>query len=343
MTDTMRVWQLPEFGIDRLAQAERPIPSPGAGQLLVRVAAVSLNYRDKLVANGELLPQRPPMPFVPASDMCGEVVTTGARVARFRAGDRVIGNFWTQWLDGAPPAEMREHGLSLGGPLPGVLADYVLLHESAAVRAPDTLSDLDASTLPIAALTAWVALVEDGALQPDQTVLVQGTGGVALFGLQIATALGARVIVTSRDAAKLARAEALGAWATIDTARTPAWAERALELTRGRGVDHVIELIGGDNVRQSVRALADGGRITQVGLLASPEIRLDAVPLMLRRATLHGISVGSRRALEALVAAIDAHRLRPVIDTVYAFGDARRAFAHLERGPFGKIVVRVRD
>jgi NADPH:quinone reductase-like Zn-dependent oxidoreductase len=316
MSTAMRVWQLPAFGLDQLTLAERPIPVPGHNDLLVRVSAVSLNYRDKLVIEGRLLPDLPTMPFVPVSDMAGEVVAIGAGVTRFVAGDRVMGNFWTRWLDAEPPQEMRRHGLSLGGPLPGMLAEYVIIPEDVAVRAPSSLSDEEASTLPIAALTAWFALVETGKLKREQTVVVQGTGGVSLFGLQIANAIGARVIVTSRDDGKLERAKALGAYHVINTSRVTDWAAQALDVTGGQGADHVLELLGGDNMRQSIEALADGGRIAQIGFLSGSNITLPAVALMLRRAVIQGITVGHRHAFEDMVGAIDRYRFIPLMTPV---------------------------
>jgi NADPH:quinone reductase-like Zn-dependent oxidoreductase len=337
----MMAWQLQAFGPGNLEMAERPVPRPGPDEVLVKVATVSLNYRDTLVINGELLPDPPTMPFVPTSDMVGQVVETGSRVRRFKLGDRVMGHFWTQWQDGPPPAAMLRHGLSLGGPLPGMLAEYVVLSEEVAVAAPASLSDEQACTLPVAALTAWFALVEAGQLRKGQTVLVQGTGGVSLFGLQFAQALGARVIVTSRSDDKLARAAALGAWAGINTARVPAWASAVAELTHGNGVDHVLELMGGDNLRQSVAALAGSGHILQIGFMEDAEIRLPALPLQLRRATLQGVSVGHRRAFEQMNSAIDRYGIKPVIDEVFSFAQAPAAFARLEQGPFGKVVLRV--
>jgi NADPH:quinone reductase-like Zn-dependent oxidoreductase len=338
----MRRWQLPSFGVKNLELVESPLPAPGGNELLIQVAAVSLNYRDKLVVEGELLLDKPDMPFVPISDMVGEVVAIGANVSRFKVGDRVLGNFWTQWIDGQPPQEMARHGASLGGPLPGMLAEYVTLHEENAVLSPVSLTDEEASTLPIAALTAWFALIEAAHLEWGDTVLVQGTGGVALFGLQFAKARGARVIVTSRSAEKLERAKGLGASAVINTSSTRDWSIPALELTEGRGVDHVLEIIGGDNIRHSAPALAMGGRISLIGFLRGSEIVLSAVPLMLKRAVIHGVSVGHRRSFEDMNRAIDENGIKPVIDEVYAFEDARAAFDHLERGPFGKIVVRLK-
>ncbi|QJU58237.1 NAD(P)-dependent alcohol dehydrogenase [Sphingomonas sp. AP4-R1] len=343
MSETMKRWQLPAFGLKNLELTEVPVPAPASNEVLIRVSAVSLNYRDKLVVEGALLPDRPTMPFVPVSDMSGEVVATGKGVTRFRVGDRILGNFWTQWIDGEPPREMARHGLSLGGPLPGALAEYVTLHEDVAVMAPASLTDEEASTLPVAALTAWFALIEAGHLKPGQTVLVQGTGGVALFGLQIAQAFGARVIVTSRSAEKLERAKALGAVGVIDTRANPDWSVAALDLTDGHGVDHVLELIGGDNISHSAAALTSGGRIAQIGFMKGSEIVLSAVPMMLKRAIIQGVSVGHRRSFEDLNRAIDENAIKPVIDRIYTFADAPAAFDHLERGPFGKVVIRAKS
>lgn len=188
-----------------------------------------------------------------------------------------------------------------------------------------------------------VRTVETGRLQADQRVLVQGTGGVALFGLQIARAIGARTIVTSRSAEKLERARTLGAWGLIDSHATPQWSDAAQSLTDGHGVDHVLELIGGDNIGQSASALSSGGRIAQIGFMKGADIVLSAVPMMLKRAVIQGVTVGHRRAFEDLVRFIDAHGLKPVIDEIYRFDDAPSAFAHLEQGPFGKIVIDLRS
>ncbi len=340
---TMKVWELDAPGLAHLRCVRRPIPRPGPGEVLVKVGAVSLNYRDRLVIDGGLLSGPLPHPFVPASDMAGVIVETGSPARCFSVGQRVMGNFWTQWLDGAPPPEMLQHGLSLGGPLPGVLAEYVVLPEDVAVATPPSLSDLQASTLPVAALTAWFALVEAGQLAPGQTVLVQGTGGVSLFGLQFAQRLGARVIVTSRSDSKLALAERLGAWASINTRQHPAWGARAMELSGGQGVDHVLELLGGGNLAQSVEALAVGGHILQIGFLEDPDLHMPAVPLMLRRATLKGVSVGHRQAFEAMNVFIERERLQPVIDSVHSFAGLPAALAALQQGPFGKVVVQVAE
>jgi NADPH:quinone reductase-like Zn-dependent oxidoreductase len=287
---------------------------------------------------GTMLPDLT-LPFVPASDAVGEVVATGAEVTRFRPGDRVLTHFVTKWIDGAPSRDYATYTTTLGGPLGGVLSDYIVLGEAALAKAPVSLSDAEAATLPIAALTAWFALFETGKLAPGETVVVQGTGGVSIFALQFAAAAGARVIVTSSSDDKLARAKALGAAAGINYARQPDWDKDVKEFTGGRGADHVLEVAGGDNLRRSVNAIGNGGRISLIGLLQGMEFTLDAIPLFLKRVTLQGIAVGHRRAFEAMNAAIDATSLKPVVDSTFAFADVPKAFQRLEQGPFGKVVV----
>lgn len=340
MKTVMTAWQLSRFGMAHLERVEQPVPQPGRNEVLVKVASVSLNYRDVLVINGALLQTPPTLPFVPVSDMAGEVVATGSGTTRFKVGDRVVGNFWTQWLDGQPPAAMLRHGLSLGGPAPGMLAEYVVMHEEVAVHAPRSLSAEQASTLPVAALTAWFALTDASRVRAGQTVVIQGTGGVSVFALQFAAALGARVIVTSRSDDKLERATALGAWATINTAQTPDWARAVAELTAGVGADHILEMIGGDNVGLSVQALASGGQILQIGFMQDTQLRIPAIPLQLRRATVKGVSVGHRRAFEEMNLAIDAFGIKPVIDRAFSFSEAPAAFERLQQGAFGKVVIR---
>jgi NADPH:quinone reductase-like Zn-dependent oxidoreductase len=337
---TMKSWQLEKFGLASLRLTDAAMPQPGPRELLVRVTAISLNYRDKLIIEGGMLPDLK-FPFLPASDAVGEVVAVGDQVSRFRSGDRVVSHFQTAWLDGvAPPG--KAYTRTLGGPLPGVLAEYILLQEDAAVAPPPSLNDAEAATLPIAALTPWFALFEAAKLTPGQTVVVQGTGGVSIFAIQLASTAGARVIVTSSSDDKLARAKKLGASDGINYARQPDWDEAVKALTAERGADHVLEIAGGDNLRRSLNALASGGRISLIGLLQGLEFTLGVIPFMLKRATLEGILVGHRRAFEAMNAAIEANRLKPVIDAVYPFADAHRAFAHLDRGPFGKVVIEVR-
>jgi NADPH:quinone reductase-like Zn-dependent oxidoreductase len=333
----MSKWVLRDHGVQHLRLEETLMPTPGVGEIVVRVAAVSLNYRDLgFIAGGESGAQAV-LPVTPGSDLAGTVVAAGAGVTRFSEGDAVLGTFWAGWIDGECPPEAGV----LGGSLPGVLAQYVVLNEAWAVRAPRTLTPAEASTLPCAGLTAWFALVEKGAVHAGQTVVMQGTGGVALFGLQLARAHGAQVIVTSSGAAKLRRVRELGATHGVDRSATPDWDRVARERTGGRGVDHVFELAGGDNLGASLRALRQGGRISLIGTLGGYSMALPSIPSFIGRPTIQGIGVGHRRALEDLVRAVDALALKPVVDTVYPFDELPAALAHLERGAFGKVVVEV--
>lgn len=338
---TMKAWQLDRFGRANLSLAERPVPDPGPGEITVRVGAVSLNHRDLCVVEGDLLPAEPEMPFVPVSDFAGEVVAVGPEVRGRSPGDRVMGNFWVDWIDGTPPRDMAARGRSLGGPLPGGLAEFVTIPAEAAVPSPENLSDEEASCLPVAALTAWFALTEAGDTRPGDVVVVEGTGGVALAGLQFAKALGAEVIAISRSDEKLARIAELDPMGRIDTTRTPDWPEEVLRLTEGKGADHVLEIIGGENVSLAADALASEGRISLIGFLAGAAFSLGAVPLMLRRGSVKGVSVGHRRAFERMTEFIRSRGIHPVIDSVHEFEAAHRAFSRLAEGPFGKVVIRV--
>lgn len=334
-SDVMKRWQMSRLGRDSLTLAEVAVPRPGPGEILVKVGAVSLNYRDRLVVDdgmGAALA----FPFTPGSDMAGMVVETGMGVTRFAAGDRVLGTFWPGWIDGLAVGPREQ----LGGPLPGVLSEYLVLPQDWAVAAPRTLGDAAASTLPCAGLTAWFALVETGGLRAGQTVVVQGTGGVALFGMQLARAFGAEAIVISGDPAKLERALALGASHGIDRHATPGWGQVVRDMTQGRGADHVLELAGGD-LTQTMEALAQGGRVGLIGLLEGFEFRAPTIPVMMKQAVIQGISVGHRRALEDLVRAVDRTGLAPVVGAEYGFAELPAALDHLDRGPFGKIVVRL--
>lgn len=335
---TMRRWEMAGLGRDRLTLAAAAIPTPKPGELLVKVAAASLNYRDKLVIeSGMGLPLA--FPFTPGSDLAGRVVALGDGARRFQLGERVISTFAAGWLDGLPAGSARDLPYHpLGGVHPGVLAEYVAFPEDWFVRAPATLDDAAASTLPCAGLTAWYALVELGRVRAGDRVLIEGTGGVALFGVQIARAHGAEVIVTSGSAAKLERVRALGAHHVIDRTQGD-WVEAVLRLTGDHGADHILEIVGGANLGRAVQVAAIGGQIAQLGVLDGFALALPAGPLMLKGVTVRGIGVGHRRALEDLVAAIDHLRLAPVIDHRYALAELPAALDHLDRGPFGKLVI----
>jgi NADPH:quinone reductase-like Zn-dependent oxidoreductase len=337
-TDTNRAWRMHGQGLANLHLDELPMPEPGPGELLVRVGAVALNYQDLLRIEGAL-PERQPLPWTPFSDLAGTVAATGPGTARFRPGDRVMGQVIADWLDGPMPPVV--HTATLGISLPGAMARYVLLRENATVAAPPSLSDLEAATLPIAGLTAWSALVETARTVPGQTVVIQGTGGVSIFALQLASTLGLRAIVVSGSAAKLARAAELGAWRGIDRLARPDWDAAVRELTGGRGADHVLEMVGGDNARRSAEAVAAEGRIAVIGILGDTSLSLPVLTVMRRQITIRGIAVGSRAAFERLVRGVEAMALKPVVDAVYPFDEVPQALAHQKRGPFGKVVVAV--
>ncbi|MGK8544111.1 zinc-dependent alcohol dehydrogenase family protein [Enterobacter cloacae] len=338
MAETMQRWSMNALGRENLKLTQEPVPKPGPGEVRVRVNAVALNYRDKMVIEG-MMPIPLSFPFTPASDMAGVVDSIGEGVTRFQPGARVISTFFPEWIDGRPQADARHLPYKTsGGYFPGMLAEYVIVNENGLVAAPETLDDVEASTLPCAGLTAWFALVERGNLRAGQSVLVQGTGGVAIFALQIAKALGAEVYVTSGSDEKLARAKKLGADRGINRLKGD-WAEALLTLTQDRGIDHIIETVGGENLQHSLRAVAVHGRISVIGVLAGSEITLSAGELLLKSPVIQGIGVGHRRALEEFVRAVEVIGLKPVIEQRYRFDQLEQALEHLDRGAFGKIVL----
>lgn len=338
MTDTMRRWSMPAVGRTNLKLETAAIPEPGPGEVRVKVSAASLNYRDKLVIEtgmGLSLPT----PFVPASDMAGVVDAVGSGVTRFRPGDRVTSMFKPDWIDGRDNGTARTPAYkTLGGAYQGVLADYVVFPEGWFAASPQSLDDAEASTLPVAGLTAWFALIERGRLRAGSTVLVQGTGGVALFGLQIAKAHGANVIVTSRSDEKLERAKALGADHGINSSKED-WVEAVYRITGDEGAHHILEIAGGSNLGQSIRAVAVQGTISVIGVFEGFEVAGPAGPLLLKSPVIQGISVGHRQSLEDFGRAIDSAGFKPVIDARYPLEDLHAALDHLDRGAFGKIVI----
>lgn len=336
----MRVVEIRErFGLEHVVLGARPEPKPGPGQILLRMRAAALNYRDLLMARGEY-DARQPLPLVPGSDGVGEITACGPGVERVRVGDRVCPIFAQRWIGGRPTREKLRS--TLGGPLDGTFAEAMLLDADGVVPAPDHLTNEEAATLPCAGVTAWNALLTHGGLRPGQTVLVQGTGGVSLFALQLATLFGARVIVTSRSAAKLEQAKKLGAWQTIDTGRTPEWGRAARALTGEDGVDLVVDVGGAATFEQASAATGFGGRIALVGNLGGAKATINLVPLFMRQIRVQGVLVGSREDLEALSRAVSAHRLRPAVSRVFALEEARAALEHLGRGEHvGKIALRI--
>lgn len=340
MTQMMKCWTQARLGRENLNLADVPVPTPGPREVLVKVAAVSLNYRDRLVLETGMGIDVA-YPFVPCSDLAGAVVATGDGVTRFASGDRVISTFAPGWIDGPRLTSGRSPTYdTLGGYYPGVLAEYVAVHEDWLSAAPESLTDAEASTLPVAGLTAWYSLVERGGLRAGQAVVVQGTGGVALFGAQIAAAHGARVLMTSSSDEKLARAAAFAPIDGINRAERN-WVEAVHDLTNGRGADHILEIAGGPNLGQSVEAAAAEGQIHLIGIIEGVDVAASTFPFLLKQVAVRGVVVGHRRALEDLVRAIDRVKLKPVIDATYPLEEFPAALEHLDRGPFGKVVVRL--
>jgi NADPH:quinone reductase-like Zn-dependent oxidoreductase len=338
----VRAWWLGDtFGIDRLELQEQPDPELGPQDVRVRVGAVSLNYRDVAMVEHGIAPRGVRLPLLPCSDAAGEVVEVGADVSRVNLGDRVATTVFQGWIDGDTLLPAAYSSVLAGG-LDGVLADRVVLHEDGLVHVPEHLSHEEASTLPCAALTAWHALVTKGRARPGDTILVQGTGGVSIFALQFALLAGARVIATSSSDAKLARVRGLGAWKTINYATTPDWAERALELTGGTGVDHVIEVGGLGTMEQSFKAARPGGRVSLIGVLTGFETKVNPHPAMVKGLCLQAIIVGSRAMFEDMNRAICASVMKPVIDRIFPFAQAQEALRHLQAaGHVGKVVISV--
>jgi NADPH:quinone reductase-like Zn-dependent oxidoreductase len=326
-------------GTYRLALEEAPVPRPADHEVLVRVHAASLNRRDVYVLKGQYpMPPRPTL--VPLSDGAGEVVSVGAAVKRFKTGDRVAATFFQRWLEGRPQADI--HASALGGQLDGMLSEYVCLSEEGLVRIPEGYSYEEAATLPCAAVTAWNGLVTRGRMQPGDNVLLLGTGGVSIFGLQFAAAVGAHPIVTSSSDEKLAHAGRLGAATTINYAATPEWSGAVRAATSGVGVHQVLEVGGVGTLPQSLASLAGGGHIALIGGLAGFGGEIPAMGLLHGNATVSGIYVGSRANFEAMNAFIERHRIRPVIDRLYPLDEAAAAYERMDAGRhFGKIVIEV--
>jgi NADPH:quinone reductase-like Zn-dependent oxidoreductase len=335
----MKAYRLHAFeGPDGLRCEELPSPTPGPGEVLIRIRAASLNYRDILIAKGLYNPKLH-LPVIPLSDGAGEVAAAGAGVTRCKPGDRVAANFMAAWVSGAID-EACAHS-ALGGEINGMLAEEVVLPEHSLVQVPEHLSFEEAATLPCAAVTAWHALVESGGLKPCDTVLTQGSGGVSIVAIQFAKMAGARVISTSSQDAKLARLKELGATELINYKTTPDWDRPVRALTGGVGVDHVVEVGGAGTLPRSIKSVKRGGHIALIGVLSGLG-EINPMPILMKSVRVQGIFVGSRAMFEAMNRAISVNKLRPVIDRVFGFDEAIAALKHMESGAhFGKVVIRM--
>jgi NADPH:quinone reductase-like Zn-dependent oxidoreductase len=335
----MRVMELGKFGIENLRMVEADVPRPGAGEVLVRFGGASINYRDYQIVTGEFSPSQP-LPIVPCSDGAGEVVETGDAVTRFSKGDRVAPLFFPNWMSGDAIGDVR--AVSSGLEAPGVLREFGVYSQDAVAKVAPHLTDEEAACFPCAGLTAWTCVVSLADIQSGDTVLVQGTGGVALFALQFARLLGAKVICTSGSDDKLQRAKSLGADHCINYVSTPAWGETARELTGGRGVDAVVEIGGTGTLKQSIAAIRRGGHIGIVGYLAGIDLGLNVFDLIERNAHLHGVSVGNAEGFARMMNFVSEHGLQPVIGKSYPFEDAGAAMRDISKGEhFGKLTVKV--
>lgn len=333
----MQQWQIPAFGIDSLRLEEKVSPTPGPGQVHVRVRAMSLNYRDLMVVKGFYNPKLA-MPRVPCSDGAGDVIAVGEGVTQWKAGDRVAGIFMQNWQDG-PPSPAKTKG-ALGGDIDGMLATEVVLSQDGLVRIPDHLTYEEGTTLPCAAVTAWNALFTWAHTKPGDTVLIQGTGGVSIFALQFAKLAGARVLGTSSHDEKLDRAGSLGLDTGVNYKSNPDWDKWAIDQTGGKGVDLVVEVGGSGTLGRSLEAVAMGGTVAQIGVLTGGPDVVDVRPILSKHIQVHGVYVGSRANFVAMNEAIHRHNLHPVIGETFSFSDAPQALRTMESAShFGKIVV----
>ncbi len=336
----MKAYRFDDFhSLDDLRLHDEAEPRPQRGELLIRVHAVSLNYRDIAMVKGRY-PRAVKKGLIPTSDGAGEVIAVGEGVTAFKVGDRVISTFHPRWFGGPLHATM---GLeAYGDQNDGWLAERKVVSQEAVVKFSDALSYEEAATLPCAGLTAWTALSGPSPVRAGHSVLVQGTGGVSIFALQLARVVGARVIATTSSDAKAERLKALGASDVVNYAQTPEWGKQVRALSGGRGVDRVVEVGGPGTINQSLRAVAAGGEIASIGFLSEDNPGIDFFALKLSSASFRNITVGDRAGLQELVRVVDGAGLKPVVDRVFAFAEAREAFAYLESGAhFGKVVIRV--
>jgi len=336
----MKVFQIQgEWSMDHLKLAECDPPEPGPGEVLLKMKAASINYRDLVVPFRGYGSFTGTLPLIPISDGVGEVMEIGAGVNRVSLGDRACPMFMQKWIAGEP--DLARITATLGGPIDGVMQEYMVVNEEGLAKVPKYLTDEEAATLPCAALTAWSALVTEGGVKAGDKVLVQGTGGVSLFAIQFARLLGARIIVISSSNEKLKKAATLGADEGINYIDAPKWAKTVKKITGGTGVDHIVEVGGEKTLPQSLRAIRPGGTISMIGVLSGASMGVSLGLIVTRKVRLQGITVGHRDSFEAMTRAMEQHQVKPVIDRVFAFEELKEAMEYLRQGKhFGKICIR---
>jgi NADPH:quinone reductase-like Zn-dependent oxidoreductase len=327
---------LPEFGPENLEWREVPVADPGPREITLRMKAFSINWRDLATVTGHIPHVK--MPLIPLSDGVGEVIECGEGVTRFKKGDRVCPMFFPNWISGK--AALGVYGQALGGTVDGVLSEYVTLNEESASAVPAHLTDEQAASLPCAALTAWTALSNGGGITVGDSVLLEGTGGVSIFGLQFAKLMGAETVVTSSDDGKLERAKTLGADHVINYKTTPEWGKAAVGLTGGRGVDRVLDVGGPATLAQAIDAITQNGHIEIIGVLSGRDATFSVPKMMFKHATMEGVTVGSRSGFEAMCRAIQVHRTEPVVDSTFDARQLGEALQSMAAGKhFGKITL----
>ncbi|MFI4940707.1 MAG: NAD(P)-dependent alcohol dehydrogenase [Burkholderiales bacterium] len=335
----MRVFQIEgDWGMDNLKLSDRPEPIVGPGQVLVQIKASSLNYRDLVVPDRGYGNYTGTLPLIPVSDGAGIVSAIGPGVKRVAIGDRVCPTFFQSWIGGG--ADLERLTQSLGGPIDGTMTETMCLSEQGVVKVPDHLSDVEAASLPCAALTAWSALTEASATKPGDRILIQGCGGVALFAVQFAKLLGAHVTVITSSEERMERVRRLGADAVINYRAVPEWAKATRDITAGRGYDLIVELGGEKTLPQSLRCIKAGGTVAMIGILSGSAMSTSLGLIVTRQVRLQGVTVGHRDSFEAMVRAIDQHKLVPVVDRTFAFEELKEAMAYLKSGAqFGKVCI----
>ena len=336
----MKVFQIQDdWSMDHLKIAERGQPQPGPGEVLLQMKAASINYRDLVVPLRGYGAFTGTLPLVPISDGVGEVVEVGAGVTRVSTGDRACPMFMQKWIAGEP--DLNRLTSTLGGPMDGVMQEYMVVGEEGLAKAPEYLTNEEAATLPCAALTAWSALVTEGDVKAGDTILLQGTGGVSLFALQFSKLLGAKVIIISSSDDKLEKAAALGADEGINYKNTPEWGKAVKKLTGGKGVDHIIEVGGEKTLPQSLRVIRPGGTISMIGVLSGINMGVSLGLIVTRKVRLQGITVGHRDSFEAMTRAMSQHQIKPAVDRVFPFEELKEAMEYLQQEKhFGKICIR---